>query len=41
MLSRSGWHDAYSWKISPDQIYEMCPYIKLDGIVEGLYNPGI
>lgn len=40
MLSRSGWHDAYSWKITPDEIHKMVPYMNMDGIISGLYNPG-
>ena len=39
-MQRAGWHPNPQWLITPDEIKEMWPFIKVDDIIGGLFNPG-
>lgn len=39
-MSRGGWHKAPMSLLSPDEVHEMVPYMKMDGILGGLITPG-
>ena len=40
-MQRQGWHKAPQWLVTPDEIAEMHPLLKMDNILGGMFNPGL
>ncbi|XP_057306789.1 dimethylglycine dehydrogenase, mitochondrial-like [Hydractinia symbiolongicarpus] len=40
MISRAGWHDAYMWMLTPEEVCEQVPYMNMDNVLGGLFTPG-
>nr|XP_042906993.1 dimethylglycine dehydrogenase, mitochondrial isoform X2 [Parasteatoda tepidariorum] len=38
-MQRQGWQKAPQKLINPDEIYQLCPFLNMEGILGGLYNP--